>query len=54
MKQIYDNALSISARNESLILASVAPQAKGKKIIVDIIGPKKGKKWVLLSPDLLS
>ncbi|MEZ4992306.1 MAG: hypothetical protein R2824_17920 [Saprospiraceae bacterium] len=44
MKQIYNNALSVSARNESLILLSLAPQAKGKKIIVDIIGPKKGKR----------
>lgn len=43
MKQIYTNVLSGNARNTSLFV-STAQFAKDKKIIVDIIGPKKGKK----------
>lgn len=43
MKQINTNAISGSARKISLN-AAVLPHAKGKKIIVDIVGPKKGKK----------
>jgi hypothetical protein len=43
MKQIYTNLLSAGARKESQVLP-IVNQAKGKKIIVDIIGPKKGKK----------
>lgn len=43
MKQIYTNELSANIRKGALVLP-LSNQAKGKKIIVDIIGPKKGKK----------
>lgn len=43
MKQIYTNVLSVNTRKGAPALP-LTNQAKGKKIIVDIIGPKKGKK----------
>ncbi|WP_262510343.1 hypothetical protein [Flavilitoribacter nigricans] len=43
MKQIYTNAPSGISRISTRTM-SVNGQSKGKKIIVDIIGPKKGKK----------
>lgn len=44
MKQIYTNAPSGNARITDRTLSITTCAAKGKKIIVDIIGPRKGKK----------